>query len=59
MPQEAGHIKRIVVLIFRHIKYLHLMIFEVAWVPVSSETQVQSQIILNPDYLQDFPFLRL
>ena len=34
---------------------------EVSWVLVSSETQVQSQIILNPDYLPEFqtifPFL--
>ena len=33
---------------------LHLMYAEVAWVPVSSGTQVQLQIILNPDYLPEY-----
>ena len=31
------------------------MYAEVAWVLVSSGTQVQPQIILNPDYLPDYP----
>ena len=61
MLQEAGHIKNTVVLLIRHIQCLHLMNSEVSWVLVSSETQVQSQIILNPDYLPEFqtifPFL--
>ena len=43
-----------VVLIFRHILCLHLMNSEVAWVPVSSGTQVQPQIILDPDYLSGY-----
>ena len=30
------------------------MNFKVAWVLVSSKTQVQSQITLNPDYLPDY-----
>ena len=30
------------------------MYAEVAWVLVSSGTQVQSQVILNPDYLLDY-----
>ena len=30
------------------------MYAEVAWVLVSSETQVQPQIILDPDYLPDY-----
>ena len=30
------------------------MNFEVAWVLVSLGTQVQLQIILDPDYLQDY-----
>ena len=30
------------------------MYAEVAWVLVSSGTQVQSQVILNPDYLPDY-----
>ena len=46
MHQEAGHIKNIAGLIFRHMMYS-----EVAWVLVSSRTQVQPQLILNPDYL--------
>ena len=40
---------------FRHIQCLHLMYVEVAWELVSSGTQVQPQIILNPDYLLDYP----
>ena len=54
MLQEAGQIKNTVVLIFRHIQCLHLMYSEVAWVLVSSGTQVQPQIILDPDYLPDY-----
>ena len=49
MLLEAGHIKNTVVLIFRHIQYLHVMYSEVAWVLVSSGTQVQSQIIFDSD----------
>ena len=41
-------------LTFRHIQYLHLINTEIAWVLVSSGTQVQSQIILDPDYLLDY-----
>ena len=51
MLQEAGDINNTVVLIFRHIQCFHLMLSEVAWVLVSSETQVRLQIILDPDYL--------
>ena len=40
MLQEAIYIKNTVFLIFRHIQCLHLMDSEVAWVLVSSETQV-------------------
>ena len=54
MLQEAGQIKNTVVLIFRHIQCLHLMSSEVAWIPVSSGTQVQPQIILDQDYLSDY-----
>ena len=57
MLQEAGHIKNTVVLIFRHIQCLHLMNSEVAWVLVSSGTQVQPRIILDPDYLSDYLFV--
>ena len=46
------------ILTFRHIQCLHLMYAEVAWVLVSSRTQVQPQVILDSDYLQTiFPFL--
>ena len=55
MLQEAGHIKNTVVLIFWHIQCLHLMNSEVAWVLLSSGTQVQSQIMLDPDYLPAYP----
>ena len=54
MLQEAGHIKNTVVLIFRHIQCLDLMNTEVAWVLVSSGTQIQPQILLDPDYLPDY-----
>ena len=48
MLQKALIIKNTVVLTilaFRHIKCLHLMYAEVAWVP---------QVILDPDYLPDY-----
>ena len=46
------------ILNFRHIYCLHLIYAEVAWALVSTGTQVQSQVILDPDYLPDyFPFL--
>ena len=54
MLQEAGHIKSRVVLIFRHVQCLHLMKSEVAWILLSSETQVPGQIIFDPDYLSDY-----
>ena len=54
MLQEAGHVKNIVILIFQHIQCLHLMNSEVAWVLVSWGTQVQPQIILDPDDLPDY-----
>ena len=53
--EEAAHIKNTVVLIFRHSQRLHLMYSEVALVLLSSGTQVQPQIILDPDYLLDYP----
>ena len=40
------------ILTFRHIQCLHLMYAEIAWVQVSSGTQAQSQITLDPDYSQ-------
>ena len=41
-------------LTFRHIQCLHLMYAEIAWVLVSSRTQIQPQVILDPDYLPDY-----
>ena len=52
--EEAGHIKNTVVLTFRRIQCLHLRYSEVALVLVSSEAQVQVQIILDPDYILNF-----
>ena len=43
-----------IVLILRHFQRLYLMNSEVAWVLVSSGTQVQPQIILNLDYPPDY-----
>ena len=57
MLQEAGHIKNTVVLILRYIQCLHLMNSEVAWVLVSSGSQVHPQIILDPDYLPEYLFV--
>ena len=54
MLQEAGQIKNTIVLIFRHIQCLHLMHSEVAWVLVFSGTQLQPQIILDPNKLPDY-----
>ena len=53
MLQEAGHIKNTVVLIFKHILCLHLMNSE----ELSSGTQVQPPIILDPDYLPDYLYV--
>ena len=52
--QEVGHIINTVVLIFQYFQFLYLIYSEVAWVPVSLGTQVQPQIILEPDYLKNF-----
>ena len=42
------------ILTFRHIQCLHLMYADVAWVLVSLGTQVQPQIMLDPEYLPDY-----
>ena len=43
------------ILTFPHIQCLHLMYAEMlAWVLVSLGTQVQLQVILDPDYLSDY-----
>ena len=54
-PKSWSHIKNkntviLTILTFRHIHCLHLMYTEVAWVLVSSGTQVKPQVILDPDY---------
>ena len=56
-PRSWSHVNNTVVLTiltFQHIQCLHLMYAEVAWVLVSSGTQVQPQIIPDPDYLPDY-----
>ena len=53
MLQEVGYIKNRIVLIFQNIQCLHLMYFEVVLVLISSGTQVQWQIITDPDYIPD------
>ena len=53
MLQEPGYIKTTKVLIFWYLQCLYLMYAEVAWVLVSLGTQVQPQVILDPDYLPD------
>ena len=54
MLQEARHIKNTVVFVFQHVQCLHLINSEVTWALVSSGTQVQSQIIVDPDYFPDY-----
>ena len=52
-----SHVKNTVdltILTSLHIQCLHLMYTEVGWVLVSSGTQVQPQVILDPDYLADY-----
>ena len=56
-PKCLSHIKNTValsILTFWHIKSLHLMNAETTWVVVSSGTQVQPQVILDPNYLPDY-----
>ena len=56
-PRSWSHVNNTVVLIiltFQHIQCLHLMYAEVAWVLVSLGTQVEPQIIPDPDYLPDY-----
>ena len=56
-PKSWLHMKKafvFTILTFRHIQCLHLMNPEVAWALVSSETQAQPQVMLDPDYLLDY-----
>ena len=55
-PRSWSHVNNTVVLTIltcQHIQCLHLMYAEVACVLVSSRTQVQAQIIPDPDYFPD------
>ena len=54
MQQEAGYIKNLVRITFWHIQCSHLRYSEVASVLVSLGTQVQPQILLDPEYLPDY-----
>ena len=54
MLQEAGHIKNYSCFNFSANLTLHLMSAKVAWVLLSSETQVQPRVILDPGYLPDY-----
>ena len=59
-PRSWSNIKNTVVLTiltFQHIQCLHLMYAEVVWVLVSLGTQVQPQIIRDPEYLPDYLFV--
>ena len=55
-PKIWSHVNTVdlTILTLRHIQCLRLMYAEVAWVLLSSETQVQLQVILDPDYLPDY-----
>ena len=56
-PNSWSHIKNTValtILTFRNIQYLHLMYAEIAWIVVSLGTELQSEVILDPDYLPDY-----
>ena len=57
MYQCSKRLDVLAILTFQYIQYLHLMYAEVAWVLVSSETQVQLQIILDPDHLPDYLYV--
>ena len=59
-PRSWSNIKNtlvLTILTFHHVQCLHLMYAEVAWVLVSSGTQVHPQIILDPHYLPDYLFV--
>ena len=55
--QEAGHVKNKVVLhlcLLDALFYIYLMHSEVAWILVSSGTQVQPQIVIDPGHFADY-----
>ena len=51
--KKDGHIENTIALTFRYIHCLR-MYSEVAWLLVSSGSQVQPQVILDPIYLPDY-----
>ena len=55
--KKVGKYNVLTILTFWHIQCLHLMYAEVAWVLVSSGTEVQPKIILDPDYFPDYLFV--
>ena len=57
MFREADRIKNIIVLMFPRIKCFYFMYSETASVPASSGTQVQPQVIPDPDYIPDYLFV--
>ena len=54
LSKKPAKYKVLTILTSRHIQCLHLMFAELAWVLVSSRTQAQPQIILDPDYFPDY-----
>ena len=54
-PKIWSHVNTVdlTILTSWHIQCLRLMYAEVAWVLLPSETQVQLEVILDPDYLPD------
>ena len=53
-PRSWSYVNKTValtILTFQHLQYLHLISAEVAWVLVFSGTQVQPEIIPDPDYV--------
>ena len=52
--KKLAKYKVLTILTFRHIQCLHSMYAEVAWVLLSSGTQVRLQITPNPDHFPDY-----
>ena len=55
-PKISSHVNTVdlTILTLWHIQCLRLMYAEVAWGLLSSEIQVQLQVILDPGYLPDY-----
>ena len=52
--QKVGPINNTVILIFRYFQCLHLVYSEVAWVLVSSGTELQKHTILELKYFPNY-----